>query len=130
MNDVGRETVDTLHTWLHTEAIDLDAMDAFVSAYCEKLRELNLTVDRFFCGAAILHPQVAACTWKWEFPLTITEGAFTREQQSKLPTKRELGTGAHAAPIIQLMNGAEVRDRFSAVCVFHHNSRTDPLNEL
>jgi hypothetical protein len=108
--------VDSLHLWLHTVAIDLDAMDAFVSAYCEKLRELNLPVDRFFCGATILHPQVAACTWKWEFPMTITEGSFSREQQ-RTTTRRELGTGADAAPIIQLMHGAKVRDRFSLLCV-------------
>jgi adenylate cyclase len=99
-----QERVDTLHTWLHSEAVeyDMEKYD-FIRGYCELMRELDVPVDRFFCAAAILHPQVAVKRWVWEFPDKVTEYDFSPEEFASRNEEFVQGNG----PLMQMREGAE-----------------------
>ena len=75
---VVAETILVLHRWLHITGIDLKDQHTFIEAYCSQLRKVGLPVDRFFCGAAVLHPLVHARAWKWiHHGEPITDFTFT-----------------------------------------------------
>ena len=86
------EMVNEIHTWLHTTGADLKDQHSFVDAYCLMLREVGLPVDRFFCGAAVLHPLVAAKAWKW-IDGKITDYNFTRAERAEAESKNEAPSG-------------------------------------
>jgi len=69
--------IHEIHTWLHTVGTDLKDQHTFVDAYCVKVRQAGLPVDRFFCSAAVLHPLVQHKAWKW-IDGHITDFNFTR----------------------------------------------------
>lgn len=99
-----RERVDTLQTWLLSEAVeyDLERHD-FIQGYCELMRELDVPVDRFFCGASVLHPQVSVKRWIWEFPDKIAEYDFSPEEYANRKDEFLQGNG----PMVQMRAGAE-----------------------
>lgn len=71
------EAILALHRWLHITGTDLKDQHTFIDAYCHQLQELGLPVDRFYCGAGILHPLVHARGWKWIQGEPITDFSFT-----------------------------------------------------
>lgn len=77
-----REITESLLNWSHRQARDYGQPDLLFSKYGEVLRRF-LPVDRFLCGYIVMHPQVAARTWKWESPDKLTEYSFTREQSKE-----------------------------------------------
>jgi adenylate cyclase len=99
-----QERVDILHTWLLSESVEyeLEKHD-FIKGYCELVRELDVPVDRFFCAASILHPQVSVKKWTWEFPNKITEYSFSPEELANRKDEFLQGNG----PIVQMRAGAE-----------------------
>jgi adenylate cyclase len=100
------ETVNDIHTWLLTTGLDHTTQHNFVEGYCSKLRELGLPVDRFLCGATVLHPLVAAKSWKW------IDGIVTEFSWSRLQMKKQQETffgkedSPTDAPMVRLMKGA------------------------
>jgi len=100
------ETIQELHVWLHNKGIDLKDQHTFVDAFCCKLREVGLPVDRFFCGAQVLHPLVAARGWKW-IDGHITDFGWSQEDEHKRPKTFPVDTRkASDPPMIQMINGA------------------------
>ena len=65
---------------------------SFIDAYCSKLHdEIGLPVDRFFCGAVVLHPLIGARAWKWMADgATITDFEFARADIAKAPAEQRL----------------------------------------
>ena len=77
------EAILELHKWLHMTGIDHNDEHTFIAAYCTKLQEIGLPVDRFFCGASVLHPLVLARAWKWvDDGSPITDISITRAQDA------------------------------------------------
>ena len=59
------ETVQKVHTWLHTVGIECDDQHTFFEGYVGALRDAGLPVDRFFCAANVVHPLIKTLAWKW-----------------------------------------------------------------
>lgn len=73
-----------IHTWLHRSGMDCPDQHSFIDAYCSKLREAGLPVDRFFCGAVVLHPLIGARAWKWIDGI-ITDFEWARADMHRTP---------------------------------------------
>jgi len=75
-DDFVSECILDIHTWLHTIGVDIQGHE-FIDAYCNKLIEVGIPLNRLFCGASVMHPLVAARAWKW-LEGTITDFSWSR----------------------------------------------------
>lgn len=77
MKEVNTKILE-MHEWLHTIGIEEKDPCAFVDSFCLQLRTMEFPVDRFFCGAHVLHPLVLARAWKWINNHTVQEMEWSR----------------------------------------------------
>ena len=84
--------VKEIHTWLHTVGIGCPDQYDFTQKYVNKLRGEGLPIDRFYCGETVLHPLLAAKSWKW-MDGTVTDMCWTKVEEEEFNANDWTGQG-------------------------------------
>ena len=62
-----QQAIADIQKWLFLEGGHLSNVESMLTQYCLEVRRLGIPVDRFCYGGVMLHPQLAAYDWTWEW---------------------------------------------------------------
>ena len=82
------KTSREIQAWLNTGGLECPDEIAFFEGYVDTLRKNGVPVDRFFCGAMILHPLLNGRSWKWLDGI-VTVNQWTNKQFEEFTAKEE-----------------------------------------